>query len=140
MLKTFRDGHAEFFKEECDAFWALREHDGMIRYLGDFSHPNDPSCQLKQVDSSNGFDQGESSIGDENRAGRLNSPGDPVGRMTTNILLEWGEADLEDFLAERQPPVFGSEVRIFWKELFGVAEALRRVHNFTKKNGQEFDG
>lgn len=69
-----------------------------------------------------------------------NTAAEHVGRMTFNILLEWGEADLEDFFAERQPPVFGSEVRIFWKELFDVAEALPRVHNFTKKNGQEFDG
>ncbi|KIW73675.1 hypothetical protein PV04_01773 [Phialophora macrospora] len=136
VLKTFRDGHAEFFREEREAFWALREHDGMIRYLGDFSHPSDPSCQIKEEN-----DSGESIQGDVTVTGSAAPPGEPVGRMTTNILLEWGEADLEEFLAERQPPVLGSEVRLFWKELFGVAEALQKVHNFiNKKNGKEFDG
>jgi hypothetical protein len=135
VIKTFRDGHAEFFQEERDAFWALREHDGMIRYLGDFSHPSDPSCQLKQENGLSGIDES-----DENMTDTATAPREHVGRMTTNILLEWGEADLEDFFTERQPPVLGSEVRIFWKELFGVAEALQLVHNFTKKNGAEFDG
>lgn len=137
-LKTFRDGHAEFFEDERDAFWALREHNGIIRYLGDFSHPSDPSCQIEQ-------ENGSSELGD---AGSITGtvtvpapgPQEQLGRMTTNILLEWGETDLDDFFAERQPPVLGSEVRIFWKELFGVAEALQSVHNFKKKNGQEFDG
>ena len=134
MLKTFRDGHKDFFNDERDAFWALREHHGMIRYLGDFSHPSDPSCQLKQQNGSSGIDES-----DETVTAAATAPQD-AGRMTTNILLEWGEADLEDFFTERQPPVLSSEVRIFWKELFGVAEALRMVHNFKKKNGQEFDG
>ncbi|KAJ9602690.1 hypothetical protein H2200_012884 [Cladophialophora chaetospira] len=130
-LKTFRDGHAKFFEEECEAFWALREHNGMIRYLGDFSHPSDPSCQAMQENA-----EGESVT----MAVPSLGPGEQHGRMTTNILLEWGETDLEDFFAKQQPPVLRSEVRIFWKELFGVAEALRRVHNFKKKNGHEFDG
>ena len=119
----------------------MRNHKGMIQYLGDFSHPSDPSCQIKQDNGSSEIGVGESITGDVTLTGTAPGPGEQLGRMTTNILLEWGETDLEDFFAERQPPVLGSEVRIFWKELFGVAEALRSVHNFTKKNdGQEFDG
>jgi hypothetical protein len=140
VLKTFRDGHADTFKDEREAFWALREHEGMIRYLGDFSHPNDPSCRNKQENGPGETGEGESILGDETITGTATASGEHVGRMTTNILLEWGETDLEDFFAERQPPVLGSEVRIFWKELFGVAEALQRVHNFSNKYGQEFDG
>ncbi|KAK5456970.1 hypothetical protein LTS15_004750 [Exophiala xenobiotica] len=134
VLKTFRDGHGHQFKEECDAFWALREHDGMIRYLGDFYHPSDPSCQIKDRNGPSATSESENIIT------TANGPRDHGGRETNNILLEWGETDLEEFFAKREPPVLGSEVRLFWKELFGVAAALRLVHNFTNKNGQEFDG
>ncbi|KAK5062484.1 hypothetical protein LTR84_004556 [Exophiala bonariae] len=139
VLKTFRDDHAAYFKDECDAFWALREHDGMIKYLGDFSHPNDSSCQFEQDIGLRRFNE-SGSIRDKATIERTDTTTEYIGRMSTNILLEWGEADLEDFFAERQPPVFKSEVAIFWKELFEVADALRRMHNFTNKNGHQFDG
>lgn len=112
----------------------------MVRYLGDFSHPSDPSCQIEQEHASSIIGEGGNVTDDATTTGSGPSSAEQLGRTTTNILLEWGEADLEDFFAERQPPVLGSEVRIFWKELFGVAEALERVHNFTNRNGKEFDG
>ncbi|KIW94251.1 uncharacterized protein Z519_05567 [Cladophialophora bantiana CBS 173.52] len=47
------------------------------------------------------------------------APGECVGRMTTNILLEWGETDLESFFAEREPPVLGSEEKSTGREFNG---------------------
>ena len=107
----------------------------MIRYLGDFSHPSDPSCQPKQKSASQVLGDSSSHMTDAATAS-----GEAIRGMSTNILVEWDESDLEDFFAWRQPPILASEVELFWKELFDVAEALRKLHNFKKNDNQEFDG
>jgi hypothetical protein len=47
-----------------------------------------------------------------------------------NILLEYGEHDLEEFFASpiSYPPVRTPEIIGFWRSLFKVAEALKRIH------------
>lgn len=139
-LKTFRQGYAEIFEEERTAFFALRDHPGMISYLGDFLHPSDPSCQTKQRPASNEINDLGNNPVDDTELGTIHPPGDVEGTMTYNIVLELGESDLEEFFLEEHPPVLRSEVKTFWEELLGVAEALGMIHNFTKPNGQEFDG
>lgn len=47
---------------------------------------------------------------------------------THNILLEYGEQDLDEFFDDHYPPVVAVEVIAFWKELVRVADALDRVH------------
>ncbi|KAB5540385.1 hypothetical protein GE09DRAFT_254929 [Coniochaeta sp. 2T2.1] len=60
--------------------------------------------------------------------------GDDGKRETTyNILLEYGEFDLEEFFGEQQqyPPVLQLEIVLFWESFFKVADAISRVHNLT---------
>ncbi|OAP62701.1 hypothetical protein AYL99_01928 [Fonsecaea erecta] len=67
------------------------------------------------------------------------------GLWTHNILLEFGELDLDEFFAHEysSPPVRSLEIISFWKSLFKIAEALRRIHNLKiRRDGetQEFHG
>jgi hypothetical protein len=48
---------------------------------------------------------------------------------TFNILLEFGELDLDEFFAEVRPPRLSSEIHQFWSDLFKVAKALEKFHN-----------
>lgn len=64
-------------------------------------------------------------------------------KTTHNILLEYGEFDLDEFFAERLPPVLQTEVEEFWVKLFEVANALDGIHNLrTCTDGitQEYRG
>ena len=48
---------------------------------------------------------------------------------TYNILLEFGEQDLEEYFAEAPPPVLKSKIVAFWRSLFEIAGALKKCHN-----------
>lgn len=48
---------------------------------------------------------------------------------TFNILLEFGELDLDEHFAETRPPRLSLEVHQFWANLFEVAKALKKFHN-----------
>ena len=64
-------------------------------------------------------------------------------RNTYNILLEFGELDLDEFFAERLPPAFQVETEAFWKDLFEVADALEGIHNLkvnVNGNVEEYHG
>jgi hypothetical protein len=65
-------------------------------------------------------------------------PNDSTSR-THNILLEYGELDLDEFFAadHSYPPVLTLEIVDFWQSLFEVAEALKRFHNleYTNEDG-----
>lgn len=63
---------------------------------------------------------------------------EPVIKQTFNILLEYGQLDLDENFLERLPPVFQPEIGTFWKALFEVAYALEGVHNLNA-NINEFD-
>ena len=62
-------------------------------------------------------------------------PNDPSSR-THNILLEFGELDLDEFFADPQqhPPLLSLEIIEFWGYLFKVADALQTIHNLVYKN------
>ncbi|OQU97590.1 Protein kinase domain-containing protein isoform 2 [Cladophialophora immunda] len=55
---------------------------------------------------------------------------------THNILLEFGELDLDEFFAHEfsSPPVRSLEIISFWESLFKIAEALQRIHNLKFQN------
>ncbi|KAI1169526.1 hypothetical protein F4777DRAFT_584828 [Nemania sp. FL0916] len=62
-----------------------------------------------------------------------NAPGgDPQDRCY-NILLEYGEDDLNEYFIVHSPPTLSSEILDFWEKLFQIADALQRVHNLEKK-------
>lgn len=54
-----------------------------------------------------------------------------------NILLEFGELDLDEFFYEngRLPPVLPDEIHGFWSELFEVAKAVKDIHFFERRWG-----
>lgn len=46
-----------------------------------------------------------------------------------HIMLEYGELDLDEYLAETYPPVLNEEIRGFWEEFFSVARTLQNIHH-----------
>jgi hypothetical protein len=65
-------------------------------------------------------------------------------QTTYNILLEYGDQDLDEYLAIRYPPVLNSEVINFWESIFAVATTLSKFHNleYPRLDGSTttFDG
>lgn len=51
-------------------------------------------------------------------------------KVTDNILLEYGDRDLEELFAARLPPVLPEEIEAFWVDLFEVAHAVKGIHHF----------
>ncbi|KAM7190951.1 hypothetical protein V8F33_009184 [Rhypophila sp. PSN 637] len=49
------------------------------------------------------------------------------------ILLEYGDLDLEEYLALRYPPVLNEEIIKFWESLFSIAATLDHIHNYMYK-------
>jgi hypothetical protein len=123
-LKTFPGRNRHLFRKERDAFLALRDQNSFVKYLGEFSYRESyetpGSSQKSPQDGGN----------------------DPL-RNTHNIILEYGEADLEEFFLDKIPPVLSDEISSFWRELFAIADAIRNIHNLkVKENGrvQEYQG
>ena len=109
---------------ERDAFHGLRNHEGMVRYLADYGHK-----EIRRPQNST-------------EAGIIGEREETI-KTTYNILLEYGESDLDEFFAARLPPVLETEVEAFWKALFEVADAIEGIHNLkTSTDGvvQEYHG
>ena len=65
-------------------------------------------------------------------------PNDKNFSPSHNILLEYGDADLEVLFAseDTRPPLRTSEIIDFWRSLFKIAEALRWIQEL----GHQQDG
>lgn len=50
-----------------------------------------------------------------------------------HIILEFGQQDLDEYLAETYPPVLNAEIIAFWEDLFEVVDTLRRLHQLKHK-------
>lgn len=96
----------------------------MVRYLGSYS----------QTEASRRtYDTGQASAEyPESQAGGYDD-------ITSNILLEYGEYDLDDIFNHRLPPVLPGEIDTFWRKLYEVAIALDSIHNVSI-SGAEYDG
>lgn len=59
-------------------------------------------------------------------------------------MLEFGEYDLDEYLADKYPPVLNGEIIAFWKSIFEVARTLQRIHQFEHEGAdgkvQSFSG
>jgi hypothetical protein len=115
------------------AFHALDNQNAMVKYLGDFGHK-----EIKVEDDGDGRN--------------LNSliphiitsdSEKPKVRATHNILLEYGESDLEEYFVDTLPPYLQEEIECFWEGLFAVAHAVKTIHHL-ELNGtghkQRWDG
>jgi hypothetical protein len=115
-LKTFHNGNYELFDNERKAFNGLKHHEGMVGYLGEYSHDCHPSSSSSKHTSQVGAPK-------------------PMER-TWNILLEYGDLDLDEYFLERLPPVFPDEILGFWEDLFEVGDAIKGVHNLEYGKGE----
>ncbi|KAF2864734.1 hypothetical protein BDV95DRAFT_290159 [Massariosphaeria phaeospora] len=73
------------------------------------------------------------------------SHGDPTNGVTHNLLLEYGQMDLDEFFADltNVPPVRAMEIIRFWGSLFKVADAIHKVHHLDIPQGKRslnYDG
>ncbi|KAJ3578538.1 hypothetical protein NPX13_g2029 [Xylaria arbuscula] len=50
-----------------------------------------------------------------------------------DILLEFGEDDLNQYFVVHSPPALGQEIIDFWENLLQVVDALQRVHSLEQK-------
>ena len=101
----------------------------MIKYLGDFKHDfsYDTGPQPAQILPPSSSD----------------SSTNLASTVTYNILLEFGELDLEEYFLERLPPFLPSEILSFWEHFFEIAEGISELHNLKLvKNGtiREYHG
>lgn len=98
---------------EKEAFLSLRNHDGIIQYLGDYIYSE---TQRQR--------EGEA-------------------KTTFNILLEFAEFDLDEYFAGWLPPVLQIQTEEFWGSLFEIVDAVECIHNRTAHVGgvvQEYYG
>jgi hypothetical protein len=105
-----------FFENEQKAFQGLAGNPGMVRYLTDYIH--------NEI-SENPTDAEQGSMDRQ------------LSNFTYNILLEYGQYDLEERFLFARSPVFGKELLEFWKDLFEVADAVEGVHNLKYQREDE---
>lgn len=51
------------------------------------------------------------------------------GSLAHHIILEFGEHDLDEYLAASFPPILYKETKGFWESVFEVAGTLERLHD-----------
>ena len=85
----------------------------MVRCLGDYSQ-TEVTWQRKDVDSDS-------------------KP--TMTRVLHNILLEYGELDLEELFFGHSPPMLSKEISLFWKNLSVIAHAIAGIHQFEIPRG-----
>ncbi|KAH8887377.1 hypothetical protein GQ53DRAFT_873136 [Thozetella sp. PMI_491] len=56
-----------------------------------------------------------------------------------HIMLEYGERDLDEYLADTYPPVMFTEMDAFWTDIFSIAETIRNLHDLSH-NGEHVRG
>jgi hypothetical protein len=68
--------------------------------------------------------------------GSYSIDGSPGHSGSHNILLEYGQFDLDEYFADKRsyPPIRGAEILSFWQSLFEIADAIRRIHNLKHKD------
>jgi len=133
-LKTFKKRYESVYNNERDAFNGLRDNDKVVRYLGHFEQ------EVVRADTNAAQGRRLSGHEIETEAGETENEVIDKERTKYNILLEYGEFDLGDlFGGARSPPSQAKEIMGFYKNLFEVADAVRRVHDVKDQRG-EFHG
>ena len=109
-LKTFHGVNAAAdYTNEVDAFRGLKDHGGMVRWLADYTKVK-PSGEFQQ-------------------SGATGHSGQTADNTTYNILLEYGEMDLDEYFGQMAPPARLSDIEAFWRPLFAIADAVNGIHN-----------
>lgn len=96
------------------ALRGLKDHEGMVRWLADYTKTQPPS--------------------NEPELHTVGSSQSKPNKTTYNILLEFGEMDLGGYFVQIEPPVRPSDIAAFWQSVFGVADAVKGIHNLRVHN------
>ncbi|KAI9744665.1 MAG: hypothetical protein M1818_002194 [Claussenomyces sp. TS43310] len=112
-LKVFNEGNRRICDNEIYAFTTLGAQDGMVRYLGGYNHQETDHTMVEPD---------------------IRSVKEERVKSTHNILLEYGDRDLDELFAARLPPVLQDEIEAFWKGLFKVADAIKEIHHLKISN------
>lgn len=110
-LKSYSNGRRTEADNEKTAYSELKEREGLVNYLGCYSVEEEMTGQ------------------------------DGTSRMerTTNLLLEYGELDLDEYFADPaiSPPAYALEIINFYREVFKIANVLRCLHKVPiERDGQ----
>jgi hypothetical protein len=105
----------------------------MVKYFGDFTY--DYNYKLTRTSE----DQPPPpTMSEDSPEGTLDGPGFVT---TNNILLEYGEADLEEHFLNNLPPSLPTKIISFWKDLQEVPEEVYRLQSQLKStDGRELAG
>ncbi|KAI0970661.1 hypothetical protein F4678DRAFT_114797 [Xylaria arbuscula] len=106
-FKSYSEEWKDIYKSERNAFHGIKYEKNMIKCLGTVEcaqYPQTSHCQ------------GTNDL-----------------QRCYNILLEFGEDDLNEYFLVYSPPTLGREIIDFWENLFQVVDALQRVHNLEQK-------
>jgi hypothetical protein len=52
-----------------------------------------------------------------------------------NIMLEYCQQDLDEYLYEAYPPVLTTEIIAFWEDIFQLADTIQNLHHLEYKAG-----
>lgn len=112
-LKTFKAENSSHYQREKRAFDSIQDLDGIVKCLNKFKH-------------------------DEIKPGTQHDSNKPLESPITtyNLLLEYGDRDLETFFAQTHPPFLEPEIVSFWKEIFKVVKAVRSIHNYKNPDNR----
>ena len=116
-LKAFAEHYSGLFENEVQAFHALSNQQAVVS-LGHFNH----SENVKNYDNTE--KEYYSQASQEHTLNRHV----PELRVTHNILLEYGESDLDGYFCDFVAPILPSEIERFWVGLFAVAGAVKSIH------------
>ncbi|KAF5505974.1 hypothetical protein CGCS363_v004313 [Colletotrichum siamense] len=110
-VKSYLNGFDDLYKLDSDAF---KRFNGTKdpRSLGVVTYLGE---YLRHDRTDNGFSQG----------------------ITRHIMLEFGEQDLDEYLADTYPPVLNEEIIAFWESLFEIAKTLARIHQLEHEHLSE---
>ena len=109
------------YDNEKDAFNQLKGQTGIVKWLGCFTKTEPYHGPLKRSQAVD-FE--------------------PQQNATCNILLEFGEVDLNGYFHRRLIPVIPEEVEEFWRNLFRIAYTVEEIHDFKdqKSSAEEHYG
>ena len=113
VLKTFTPENVSFYRNEVQIFQILQGNEGFVRYLGSYS-------RKEVIRSATGNPKGHDGAAGEQT---------PEQKFSYNILLQYGDFDLDDYFKESLPPVLQAEIDAFWSDLFQVADGLEGIHH-----------
>ncbi|KAI8273262.1 hypothetical protein K4K56_002154 [Colletotrichum sp. SAR 10_98] len=111
-VKTYLKGFDDIYKLESDAFKGFNGTKdprslGVVTYLGEYTR----------------HDRGDDGVSAQG--------------VTRHIMLEFGEQDLDEYLAATYPPVLNEEIIAFWGSLFEIAKTLGRIHQLERVRGDK---